>query len=145
MEVSFLGSTATLLFKRHGALGAGTEHGQFSSRRKDADHHDKLLACGTVIVAELRMKVLEKTEFTCSAGIAHNMEITSSLARDLFLGVSTVGDLLQFLEEKLQECYGINIGTWLWNIARGIMEKKFRDAFFLRVMVQRRHFLDPEL
>ncbi|XP_074361490.1 DNA polymerase eta isoform X2 [Apium graveolens] len=36
------------------------------------------------------------------------------------LGVNTVGDLLQFSEEKLQDRYGINTGTWLWNIARGI-------------------------
>ncbi|PON48008.1 hypothetical protein TorRG33x02_321710, partial [Trema orientale] len=126
--------------------------------RKDADHRDKLLACGTVIVAELRMQVLKETEFTCSAGIAHNKmlaklasgmnkpaqqtvvplssvkglldslpikkmkqlggKLGTSLQSDL--GVSTVGDLLRFPEEKLQERYGINTGTWLWNIARGI-------------------------
>lgn len=40
--------------------------------RKDADHRDKLLACGAIIVAELRMQVLKETEFSCSAGIAHN-------------------------------------------------------------------------
>ena len=38
----------------------------------DADRRDKLLACGALIVAELRMHVLKETEFTCSAGIAHN-------------------------------------------------------------------------
>lgn len=38
----------------------------------NADRRDKLLACGALIVAELRMEVLKKTEFTCSAGIAHN-------------------------------------------------------------------------
>lgn len=38
----------------------------------DVDHRDKLLACGILIVAELRMLVLKETEFTCSAGIAHN-------------------------------------------------------------------------
>ena len=38
----------------------------------DSDYRDKLLACGTLIVAELRMQVLKETEFTCSAGIAHN-------------------------------------------------------------------------
>lgn len=41
-------------------------------RRSDGDHRDKLLACGAIIVAELRMQVLRETEFTCSAGIAHN-------------------------------------------------------------------------
>ncbi|EEF34241.1 DNA polymerase eta, putative [Ricinus communis] len=101
--------------------------------RNDADHRDKLLACGAIIVAELRMQVLKETEFTCSAGIAHNKmdcnilfdcrkqlggKLGSSLQNEL--GVDTVGDLLQFSEEKLQDRYGINTGTWLWNIARGI-------------------------
>lgn len=40
--------------------------------RNDADHEDKLLTCGAIMVARLRMKVLEETKFTCSAGIAHN-------------------------------------------------------------------------
>ncbi|XP_024925031.1 DNA polymerase eta isoform X3 [Ziziphus jujuba] len=124
----------------------------------DSDRRDKLLACGALIVAELRMQVLKETEFTCSAGIAHNKmlaklasgmnkpaqqtvvplssvegvldslpikkmkqlggKLGSSLQTDL--GVFTVGDLLQFSEEKLQERYGFNTGTWLWNIARGI-------------------------
>ncbi|XP_038710870.1 DNA polymerase eta isoform X2 [Tripterygium wilfordii] len=126
--------------------------------RADAEYRDKLLACGAIIVAEARMQVLKETEFTCSAGIAHNKmlaklasamnkpaqqtlvpsssvegllssfpikkmkqlggKLGSSLQSDL--GVSTVGELLQFSVEKLQECYGINTGTWLWNIARGI-------------------------
>ncbi|KAK4399560.1 DNA polymerase eta [Sesamum angolense] len=126
--------------------------------RSDADHRDKLLACGAIIVAELRHEVLKETEFTCSAGVAHNKmlaklasgmnkpaqqtvvplssveklleslpinkmkqlggKLGTSLQVDL--GVNTVGDLLQFSEEKLQERYGINTGTWLWNIARGI-------------------------
>ncbi|XP_028097356.1 DNA polymerase eta-like [Camellia sinensis] len=161
--------------------------------RSDADHLDKLLACGALIVAELRRQVLKETEFTCSAGIAHNKmlaklesgmnkpaqqtvvpftfvkgllehlpikkievweesvrktmaemdsrgkkmlmiqsglglwgrqweaawgKLGSSLQIDL--GVNTVGELLQFSEEKLQERYGVNTGTWLRNIARGI-------------------------
>lgn len=133
--------------------------------RSDADHEDKLLACGAIIVAQLREKVLEETKFTCSAGIAHNKmlaklasamhkpaqqtvvpsssvkallaslpvkkmkqlggKLGSSLQIDL--GVNTVGDLLQFTEEKLQECYGINTGTWLWNIARGINGEEVED------------------
>ena len=40
--------------------------------RSDADYQDKLLACGAIIVAQLRVRVLEETQFTCSAGIAHN-------------------------------------------------------------------------
>ncbi|XP_022885572.1 DNA polymerase eta isoform X3 [Olea europaea var. sylvestris] len=126
--------------------------------KSDADHRDKLLACGALIVSELRLQVLEETEFTCSAGIAHNKmlaklasgmnkpaqqtvvpflsvnklleplpikkmkqlggKLGTSLQVDL--GVNTVGDLLHFSEQKLQEHYGINTGTWLWNAARGI-------------------------
>ncbi|KAK4772179.1 hypothetical protein SAY86_013954 [Trapa natans] len=126
--------------------------------RSSADRCDKLLACGVLIVADLRMQVLQDTQFTCSAGIAHNKmlaklasamnkpaqqtavpfssvkgllasfpikkmkqlggKLGSSLQTDLC--VNTVGDLWQFSEEKLQEHYGINTGTWLWNIARGI-------------------------
>lgn len=36
-------------------------------------------------------------------------KLGSSLQSEL--GVNTVGDLLQFSEEKLQECYGINTGS----------------------------------
>lgn len=36
-------------------------------------------------------------------------KLGSSLQSDL--GVNTVGELLQFSEEKLQECYGINTGS----------------------------------
>ncbi|XP_023003557.1 DNA polymerase eta isoform X1 [Cucurbita maxima] len=126
--------------------------------KSDSDYRDKLLACGTLIVAELRMQVLKETEFTCSAGISHNKmlaklasamnkpaqqtvvphscvkglldslpikkmkqlggKLGSSLESDL--GVNTVGDLLRFPEQKLQERYGFNTGTWLWNTARGI-------------------------
>ncbi|GMH01395.1 hypothetical protein Nepgr_003234 [Nepenthes gracilis] len=130
--------------------------------RTDASHRDKLLACGALIVAELRAQVFMETEFTCSAGIAHNKilaKLTSGMnkpaqqtvvpsvsVKELLaplpikkmkqlggklgdslksnLGVSTIGDLLQFSTEKLQECYGINTGTWLWNIARGISGEK---------------------
>ncbi|XP_069153609.1 DNA polymerase eta isoform X16 [Solanum lycopersicum] len=126
--------------------------------RSDASRRDKLLACGAFIVAELRLQVLEETEFTCSAGIAHNKMLAklasgmnkpaqqtvvpfssvSKLLRTLpikkmkqlggklgtslqiDLGVNTVGDMLQFSEEKLQGYYGVNTGSWLWNTARGI-------------------------
>ncbi|RVX02628.1 DNA polymerase eta [Vitis vinifera] len=109
--------------------------------RSQADHRDKLLACGALIVAELRMQMLAKlasamnkpaqqtiVPLSCVRGLLGSLPIKkmkqlggklgSSLQSDL--GVNTVGDLLQFSEEKLQECYGINTGTWLWNIARGI-------------------------
>jgi hypothetical protein len=38
----------------------------------NASWSDALLACGAMIVAELRMAVLTETQFTCSAGIGHN-------------------------------------------------------------------------
>ncbi|XP_059281764.1 DNA polymerase eta isoform X2 [Lycium ferocissimum] len=126
--------------------------------RSDASRRDKLLACGALVVAELRLQVLEETEFTCSAGIAHNKMLAklasgmnkpaqqtvvpfSSVSKllgtlpikkmkqlggklgtslQIDLGVNTVGDLLQFSEEKLQDYYGVNTGSWLWNTARGI-------------------------
>ncbi|GLU08634.1 hypothetical protein SLE2022_255340 [Rubroshorea leprosula] len=126
--------------------------------RSNAEHKDKLLACGILIVAELRRQVLKETEFTCSAGIAHNKMLAKlasgmnkpaqqtvvpfssvkgllgslpirkmkqlggklGVALQVDLGVNNVGDLLQFPEAKLQEHYGVNTGTWLWNIARGI-------------------------
>ncbi|OIT29634.1 dna polymerase eta [Nicotiana attenuata] len=133
--------------------------------RSDASHRDKLLACGALIVAELRLQVLEETEFTCSAGIAHNKMLAklasgmnkpaqqtlvpfSSISKlletlpikkmkqlggklgtslQIDLGVNTVGDLLQFSEEKLQEYYGINTGSWLWNTARGISGEEVKE------------------
>ncbi|XP_074567698.1 DNA polymerase eta isoform X2 [Curcuma longa] len=52
-------------------------------------------------------------------------KLGSSLQIDL--GVKTVGDLLQFSQEKLQEHYGINTGTWLWNISRGISGDAVED------------------
>lgn len=61
--------------------------------RPDADRRDKLLACGALIVAELRLQVLQEAQFTCSAGIAHNkvgdntfiMLISHLTENDLFL------------------------------------------------------------
>ncbi|XP_025815907.1 DNA polymerase eta isoform X2 [Panicum hallii] len=133
--------------------------------RPDADSEDKLLACGAIIVAQLRVRVLEETQFTCSAGIAHNKMLAklvsgmhkpaqqtvvpSSSVQDFLaslpvkkmkqlggklgsslqddLGVETIGDLLSFTEEKLQEQYGVNTGTWLWKIARGISGEEVED------------------
>ncbi|VFQ97316.1 unnamed protein product [Cuscuta campestris] len=133
--------------------------------RNDAHYRDKLLACGALIVAELRLQVLKETEFTCSAGIAHNKmlaklasgmnkpaqqtivpssyvmklleplpiqkmkqlggKLGTSLQTDL--GMNTVGDLLLFSKEKLQEHFGTNTGTWLWNTARGINTEEVQD------------------
>ncbi|ONM37765.1 DNA polymerase eta isoform X1 [Zea mays] len=133
--------------------------------QSEADYQDKLLACGAIIVAQLRVRVLEETQFTCSAGIAHNKMLAklvsgmhkpaqqtvvpSSSVQDLLaslpvkkmkqlggklgsslqddLGVETIGDLLSFTEEKLQEQYGVNTGTWLWKTARGISGEEVED------------------
>uniref|UniRef100_A0A0E0JNW5 DNA polymerase eta n=1 Tax=Oryza punctata TaxID=4537 RepID=A0A0E0JNW5_ORYPU len=133
--------------------------------RASADYQDKLLSCGAIIVAQLRVKVLEETQFTCSAGIAHNKMLAklvsgmhkpaqqtvvpSSAVQDFLvslpvkkmkqlggklgsslqddLGVNTVGDLQSYTEEKLQEYYGVNTGTWLWKIARGISGEEVED------------------
>ncbi|KAK9937235.1 hypothetical protein M0R45_014038 [Rubus argutus] len=105
------------------------------------ERRDKLLACGALIVAELRLQVLKETEFTCSAGIAHNKmlaKLASGMnkpAQQTIVPLSSVKGLLDSLPIKkmkqlggklgssLQtdlERYGINTGTWLWNIARGI-------------------------
>jgi DNA polymerase eta len=50
--------------------------------QRNASRDDQLLACGALIVAELRAAVLQETQFTCSAGIAHNKmlaKLTSSM------------------------------------------------------------------
>lgn len=52
-------------------------------------------------------------------------KLGSSLQDDL--GVETIGDLLSFTEEKLQEQYGVNTGTWLWKTARGISGEEVED------------------
>lgn len=76
--------------------------------RADADYQDKLLSCGAIIVAQLRVKVLEETQFTCSAGIAHNkvyihsflsIEVWSLLlCKPLFLLQSSPKMLLCFVD-----------------------------------------------
>lgn len=58
--------------------------------RCNADHRDKLLACGILIVAELRMQVLKETEFTCSAGIAHNKVARKFFSLPCTLSASTI-------------------------------------------------------
>ncbi|KAK4270640.1 hypothetical protein QN277_019422 [Acacia crassicarpa] len=150
--------------------------------RSDADYHDKLLACGAIIVADLRMQVLKETEFSCSAGIAHNKmlaklasamnkpaqqtivprssvkgllesfpikkmkqlggKLGSSLQSDL--GVNTVGELLKFSEEKLQQRYGINTGTWLWNIARGISGEEVEGRLLPKSHGSGKNFPGPQ-
>ncbi|KAL0398088.1 UNVERIFIED_CONTAM: DNA polymerase eta [Sesamum radiatum] len=84
----------------------------------DADHRDKLLACGAIIVAELRHEVLKETEFTCSAGIAHNKMLAKLASGMNKPAQQTVVPLSSV--EKLLESLPIKKITWLWNIARGI-------------------------
>ncbi|KAI3987471.1 hypothetical protein MKX01_017169 [Papaver californicum] len=86
--------------------------------RNDADHRDRLLACGAIIVAELRTQVLKDTGFTCSAGVAHNKMLAklanpmNKPAQQTVIPFAAVKGLLASLPIKKI--------TWLWNIARGI-------------------------
>ncbi|XP_071683574.1 DNA polymerase eta [Lolium perenne] len=93
--------------------------------RADADYQDKLLACGAIIVAQLRMlaklvsgmhKPAQQTvvpsssvqDFLASLPVKKMKQLGGKLGSSLQddLGVETVGDLLGFTEEKLQEYYG---------------------------------------
>uniref|UniRef100_A0A453FJI0 DNA polymerase Y-family little finger domain-containing protein n=1 Tax=Aegilops tauschii subsp. strangulata TaxID=200361 RepID=A0A453FJI0_AEGTS len=64
-----------------------------------------------------------KTSMLCRKQLGG--KLGSSLQDDL--GVKTVGDLLGFTEEKLQEYYGVNTGTWLWKTARGFSGEEVED------------------
>ncbi|PQQ18906.1 DNA polymerase eta isoform X2 [Prunus yedoensis var. nudiflora] len=112
------------VLKSH-VLGLNSEDGSDAKEsvrkwlcRNDADRRDKLLACGAFIIAELRLQVLKETEFTCSAGIAHNKilaKLASGMnkpAQQTVVPFSSVKGLLDSLPIKKI--------TWLWNIARGI-------------------------
>ncbi|KAK9989486.1 hypothetical protein SO802_029725 [Lithocarpus litseifolius] len=145
----------------------------------DADHRDMLLACGALIVAELRMQVLKETEFTCSAAIAQNKmlaKLASGMnkpAQQTVVPFSSVKGLLESLPIKKMKQLGGKLGTSIQSdlgvntvgdrcvfqkisyksvmasilvLGYGILQgesvgKKFRDAFFPRVMVLGRHFL----
>ncbi|KAG6551273.1 hypothetical protein Mapa_007200 [Marchantia paleacea] len=126
--------------------------------RNFASRSDQLLACGALIISELRTAVVKETQFTTSAGIAHNKMLAklasgmhkpaqqtlvpSSAVQGLLAtlptrkikylggklgrslesdhGIKTMGDLLPYTESKLQSMYGVNTGTWLWRVARGM-------------------------
>ncbi|BFI31800.1 DNA polymerase eta [Marchantia polymorpha subsp. ruderalis] len=126
--------------------------------RSFASRSDQLLACGALIISELRTAVVKETQFTTSAGIAHNKMLAklasgmhkpaqqtlvpSSAVQGLLAtlptrkikylggklgrslesdhGIKTMGDLLPYTESKLQSMYGVNTGTWLWRVARGM-------------------------
>ncbi|KAB2601721.1 DNA polymerase eta-like [Pyrus ussuriensis x Pyrus communis] len=115
----------------------------------------KLLACGALIVAELRLQVLKETEFTCSAGIAHNKmlaKLASGMnkpAQQTIVPFSSVKGLLdplpikkifqrQDYKNSMESIpvpgYGI--------LLEGSAGKKLRGAFFRKAMVLGRHFLD---
>lgn len=89
--------------------------------RSDALHQDKLLACGAIIVAQLRGKVLKETEFTCSAGIAHNKmlaKLASGMnkpAQQTIVPSSAVKDLLATLPVKKMKQLGGKLGSSLQN------------------------------
>jgi hypothetical protein len=60
----------------------------------DSPRCDALLACGALIVAELRAAVLAETQFTCSAGIGHNKVccVLCECMGSVHSGVSLFGD-----------------------------------------------------
>ncbi|KAG0553321.1 hypothetical protein KC19_12G002200 [Ceratodon purpureus] len=74
--------------------------------QKDSPRCDALLACGAIIVAELREAVLAETQFTCSAGIGHNKmlaKLTSGMhkpAQQTVIPASYVSTLLASLPLK---------------------------------------------
>ncbi|AQK82669.1 DNA polymerase eta [Zea mays] len=74
--------------------------------QSEADYQDKLLTCGAIIVAQLRVRVLEETQFTCSAGIAHNKMLAKLVsgmrkpAQQTVVPSSSVQDLLASLPVK---------------------------------------------
>ncbi|KAL7614759.1 hypothetical protein Lser_V15G06581 [Lactuca serriola] len=150
-------------------------------QNKNGDPRDKLLACGALIVTDLRLQVLQETQFTCSAGIAHNKMLAKlasgmnkpaqqtvvpfSSVKDLLellpikkmkqlggklgsslqvdLGVNTVGDLLKYSEEKLQDLYGVNTGTWLWNTARGMNGEEVEERLLPKSHASGKTFRGP--
>ncbi|GJY19445.1 reverse transcriptase domain-containing protein [Tanacetum coccineum] len=93
---------------------------------KVADHCDRLLACGAIIVAELRLQDLRETEFTCSACVVHNKMLpkyargmskpaqetifTSALVKQLFetLPVKKIKQLVGKLGSSLQTDLSVN-------------------------------------
>ncbi|KAM0875816.1 hypothetical protein ACQ4PT_036544 [Festuca glaucescens] len=87
--------------------------------RADADYQDKLLACGAIIVAQLRVKVLEETQFTCSAGIAHNKMLAKLVsgmhkpAQQTVVPSSSVQDFLASLPVKKMKQLGGKLGSSL--------------------------------
>jgi DNA polymerase eta len=87
--------------------------------REDADRRDKLLSCGIIIVAELRKQVLKETEFTCSAGIAHNKmlaKLASGMnkpAQQTVVPYAAVQELLSSLPIKKMKQLGGKLGTSL--------------------------------
>ncbi|KAF0919925.1 hypothetical protein E2562_032333 [Oryza meyeriana var. granulata] len=128
--------------------------------RADADYQDKLLSCGAIIVAQLRIKVLEETQFTCSAGIAHNKMIAKLVsgmhkpAQQTVVPSSAVQDFLVSLPVKKMKQLGGKLGSSLQDdlgvktVERGygrlqevLAEKKLRIVFYQRAMGVERHFL----
>ncbi|KAF5957788.1 hypothetical protein HYC85_005013 [Camellia sinensis] len=116
--------------------------------RSDADQLDKLLACGALIVVELRMQVLKETEFTCSAGIAHNKGnyLHLLMLAKLVSGMNKPAQqtVVPFTSVKgLLERLPIKKITWLWNIARGISEEEVEGRLLPKSHGSRKTFPGP--
>ncbi|KAM7271461.1 hypothetical protein ACFE04_030675 [Oxalis oulophora] len=164
------------VLKSH-VLGLNHEEGSDSNdnvkrwlSRFDADHSDKLLACGAIIVAELRMQVLKETEFTCSAGVAHNKmlaKLASAMNKPAQQTIVPSSSVQQLLRNSLEESwevpckvpgrehcrrsvsvFGGEATRALWPLGYGILheesvEKKLKDAFSLKAIDLENRFLAP--
>lgn len=88
-------------------------------QRSKEDEKNHLLACGAIVIAELRMAVLAETMFTCSAGIAHNKmlaKLASGMhkpAQQTLVPSSSVSNLLATLPIKKMKQLGGKLGDSL--------------------------------
>ena len=70
-------------------------------------------SCGSNLKRLLLVRFSELRCLNVEANLVCRKQLGGKLGTSLQsdLGVNTVGDLLQFSEEKLQECYGVNTGS----------------------------------
>uniref|UniRef100_T1ILF2 DNA polymerase eta n=1 Tax=Strigamia maritima TaxID=126957 RepID=T1ILF2_STRMM len=84
------------------------------------------LAIAGEMVEGIRAAVFKETGFHCSAGIAHNKKIYRNLGGKLgdtlveTLKCETMRDLSQKTQKELESQFGDKLGSWLFDLARGI-------------------------
>lgn len=136
------------------------------------------LLTGACIVNEIRRAVKEKTNYECSAGIAHNkiiaklccgfnkpnkqtvvpidsvaglftkLEINKvkslggKLGEEICqkLNVKVMGDLLRFSEAQLIAQFQPRVGSWLYQMARGIDLEKVKPKFNAKSIAASKNF-----